>query len=274
MLAPMRSVALLLALAFGDPRLQRPEAQAAFEEAERAFAAKDFDKAAEALARVYAIEPLPHLLYARAQAERLAGRCETANPLYIEYLDTRPSAESAALVRWNLTVCLATISLDNGSCEQAQTQIGAMRPDAEEDETRSAQLRELEARLETCSAPPPEPIPEPEPEVEPPAPVVIAPPPEPVDRARVDPWGAGLGAASVLSAGAAVGLFLGGNAQIDAVSAEGTHAGASTRHTRGRTMQGAAIGAAAAAGALAVGAVVHWAVWRKRNRRATATARR
>ena len=274
MLTAMRPVAMLLALALGDPRLQTPEAQAAFEEAEQAFAAKDFDKAAEALARVYAIEPLPHLLYARAQAERLAGRCESANPLYIEYLDTRPSPESAALVRWNLSVCLATMSLDSGSCDQAQTQISAMRPDAQGDETRSAQLGELEARLETCSAPPPEPIPQAEPEPEPPPPVISQPPPEPTDRARVDPWGVGLGAVSILSAGAAVGLFLAGNAQVDAVSSEGTHARASQRHTRGRSMQGAAIGAAAAAGAFAIGAVVHWAVWRKRSRRSTATARR
>ncbi|MCR9162795.1 MAG: tetratricopeptide repeat protein [Nannocystaceae bacterium] len=271
----MRAVALLLTLAVGDPRLQTPEAQAAFGEAEQAFAAKDFDKAAEALARVYAIEPLPHLLYARAQAERLAGRCEAANPLYIEYLDTRPSPESAALVRWNLSVCLASMSLDAGSCEQARTQLSAMRPEADGDPTRSEQLADLEARLEACSAPAPEPLPEPEPE--PPPPIVVEPPPDPAqppDRRRVDPWGVGLGAGSLLAGGAAVGLFLAGNAQIDAVSFEGTHARARERNTRGRTMQGAAIGAAATAGALAIGAVVHWLVWRQGDRRATATARR
>lgn len=269
MLPPMRLLAFVLALSVGDPRLQTPEAQAAFEEAEKAFAAEDYDEAAEALARVYAIEPLPHILYAQAQAERLAGRCAKASPLYIEYLDTHPSPESAALVQWNLSVCLATMSLDAGACDQAETQIEILRSDARADETRSNQVQELELRLEACRAPKPEPIPEPEEVVEPePPPPVLQdqPPPPPNDRPRVDPWGLALGSFSILSAGAAVGLFLGGNAQIDAVSFEGTHARARERHVRGRTMQGAAIGAAAAVGGFAIGAVVHWVIWRRRHR--------
>lgn len=275
----MRIFALVLALAVSDPKLvfETEQGQAAFDEASEAFEAKDYERAADALARAHALEPQPQLLYARAQAERLAGSCAKASPLYIEYLDTRPSDDSAALVRWNLSLCLATMSLDANACEQAETQLGAIRADAAGDQTKSKQLLELEVRLEACRAPEAVPLPEPEPEPEPPPPVV-EPEPEPVSapRPRVDPWGVALGAGSLLMAGAAVGLFLGGQAQFGAVSLEGTHGRARSRHANGRAFTGGGIGAAAAAGGLAVGAVVHWLVWRKRRntRAATATARR
>jgi hypothetical protein len=271
----MRTFALVLALAMSDPKLsfETEQGQAAFDEASEAFAAKDYERAADALARAHALEPQPELIYARAQAERLAGRCSKASPLYIDYLDTQPSADSAALVRWNLSLCLATMSLDADACEQAQTQLGAIRADAEGDQTKSKQLLELEVRLEACRAPAPAPIPLPKVQPESPPPVEATPAPPPVQRRRVDPWGVGLGAGSVLLAGTAVGLFLGGQAQLDAVSLEGTHGRARSRIENGRALSFGGIGAAAAAGGLAVGAVVHWLIWRKRQE-ATATARR
>jgi len=264
-------LSLVLALVVGDPKLsfETDEGQAAFDEASAAFAAKDYERAADALARANALEPQPQLLYAQAQAERLAGRCAKASPLYIEYLDTRPSADSAALVQWNLSLCLASMSLDAGACEQAETQLGAIRADAEGDQTKSKQLLELEVRLEACRAPQPAVIPEPElqPDPEPPPPIVAEPTSTTPDtRHRVDAWGVGLGAGSLLAAGAAVGLFLGGQAQLDAVSLEGTHARARRRHVTGRSLTFGGIGAAAAAGSLAVGAVAHWLVWRTRQR--------
>lgn len=273
----MRIFALVLALAVSDanPVFETEQGQAAFDEAKEAFAAKDYRRAADALARAHTLEPQPQLLHAQAQAERLAGRCAKASQLYIEYLDTGPSQESAAPVRWNLSLCLATMSLDADACEQARTQLGAIRADAGGDPTKSKQLLELEVRLEACGAPEVVPIPEPLPE--PPPPVVDPPPqPPPEEPRRIDPWGVGLGAGSLLMAGAAVGLFLGGQAQLDAVSLEGTHGRARTRLTTGRSLTAGGIGAAAGAGGLAAAAVVHWLVWRKRQnaRPATATARR
>lgn len=266
--------ALVLALAVGDPKasFETEQGQAAFDEASEAYEAKDYERAADALARAYALEPLPSLLYGRAQAERSAGRCAKASPLYIQYLNTQPTAERAAVARWYLSLCLATTSLDTDACEQAETQLAAIRANANGDPTKSKQLLELEVRLEACGVR--EPLPPAEPEPEPPPPVVEPKPaPPPAARPRVDPWGVALGAGSLLMAGAAVGLFLGGQAQFEAVSLEGTHDRARTRHANGRTFTGSSIGAAAAAGGLAVGAVVHWLVWRKRQR-TTATARR
>lgn len=262
----MRIFALVLALAVSDPNpvFKTDEGQAAYDEAKEAFAAEDYERAADALARAHTLEPQPQLLHAQAQAERLAGRCAEASLLYIEYLDTGPSPESAAPVRWNLSLCLATMSLDSDACEQAETQLGAIRADAMGDQTKSKQLLELEVRLEACRAPQVAPIPEPQPE--PPPPVVESPPTQPPEETRrVDPWGVGLGAGALLMAGASVGLFLAGRAQFDAVSLEGTHGRAHTRLTNGRALTGGGIGAAAAAGGLAAGAVVHWLVWRKRN---------
>lgn len=263
----MRIFALVLALAVSDanPVFETEQGQAAYDEAKEAFAAEDYERAADALARAHTLEPQPQLLHAQAQAERLAGRCAEASLLYIEYLDTGPSAESAAPVRWNLSLCLATMSLDSDACEQAETQIGAIRADAMGDQTKSKQLLELEVRLEACRAP--QAVPLPAPPSKPLPPVAETPPPEPPpeETRRVDPWGVGLGAGALLMAGASVGLFLGGRAQFDAVSLEGTHGRARTRLTNGRALTGGGIGAAAAAGGLAVGAVVHWLVWRKRN---------
>ncbi len=263
--------ALVLALAVSEPKVvfETEQGQAAFDEASDAFAAKDYARAADALARAHALEPHPKLLYAQAQAERMAGRCAQASPLYIAFLDTQPSdelAELAAFARWNLSLCLATMSLDAGACEQAEMQLRAIRADAEGEPTKSKELLQLEVRLGACRAPEtaPPPVPAIDPEPTPPPPVVEPPAPAPARR-RIDPWGVGLGAGSLLMAGAAVGLFLGGGAQLGAVSLEGTHGRARTRYTTGRGLNAGGIGAAAAAGGLAVGAVVHWLVWRKRR---------
>lgn len=270
----MRLLALVLALAVAEPKFSDPDAEAAFQEAQAAFEAKDYDAVVEALARVYAIDPQPRILYAQAQAERFAGRCAKASPLYIAFLETRPEPETAELAQWNLSWCLASMSLDANACEQAQGQLAALRSGTEGNRARSQELLELEVRLEACREPgaspvpafEPEPEPEPEPKPQPPPPVVVKPaPPVTDDRVRVDRWGVGLGVASVLAAGGAVGLFLGARAQLDAVSLEGMHARASTRRDRGRAMQGGAIAAASIAGGLAIGAIVHWAVWRKRG---------
>ncbi len=72
--------------------LRDPAAQTEFRRALEAWERGDFATAAEALDTAYAIEPQPDLLYSRAQARRMMGRCRDALVLFEAYLSTNPSA--------------------------------------------------------------------------------------------------------------------------------------------------------------------------------------
>ena len=85
--------ALLLALSLvlaPDKLLRDPQAQAAFDAAQEAFAAKDYAVASQQLERAYMLEPEPELLYPWAQAERNLDRCASAIDLYQKFIDTGP----------------------------------------------------------------------------------------------------------------------------------------------------------------------------------------
>ena len=72
----------------------------------KAFAEGRYDDAARILERVYAVEPDPALLFAWAQAERYAGRCDVAVPLYRAYLlEEEPPADVRALAREAIEAC-------------------------------------------------------------------------------------------------------------------------------------------------------------------------
>lgn len=62
--------------------------------AEAAYKAQEWDAASRAFADVYAIDPKPDYLFARAQAERFAGRCNVAVKLWDSYIaaETSPDA--------------------------------------------------------------------------------------------------------------------------------------------------------------------------------------
>lgn len=75
------------------------------EEGVEAFAEGRYDDAARILERAYAATPEPPLLFAWAQAERYAGRCDVAVPLYRAYLDSAPPADVSALAREAITAC-------------------------------------------------------------------------------------------------------------------------------------------------------------------------
>lgn len=267
---------LLVALQLGAPPLEfeNAEAKAAFNEASAAFATKDFDAASAALARAHALEPRPTLLYARAQAERLAGRCATASPLYLDFLQTDPEPATADLAQWNLSVCHATLSLDADECDQAQSQVDTLAEEAT-DKSRAEQLEQLESRLNECreatlapeTAPPPVVLVEP-----PPARVERQPPREDASRRDrrkrrgVDGPALGLGLGSLAAAGGSVALALRSSTELDARTLEGLHSRALEREQSSVRFQGAAIGVGAAAVGLATGAIVHWVLWRKRDR--------
>lgn len=56
----------------------------------------------------YAIDPDPQVLFAWAQAERLAGRCGSAVPRYRKYLESRPSADAVELATNLIALCEST----------------------------------------------------------------------------------------------------------------------------------------------------------------------
>jgi hypothetical protein len=71
----------------------------------QAFAEGRYEDAARILERAYAAEPEPALLFAWAQAERYAGRCDVAVPLYRGYLEGEPPADVRALAREAIEAC-------------------------------------------------------------------------------------------------------------------------------------------------------------------------
>jgi hypothetical protein len=59
--------------------------------AEAAYRAQEWDTASRAFADVYVIDPNPDYLFARAQAERFAGRCNVAVTLWDTYISVQKS---------------------------------------------------------------------------------------------------------------------------------------------------------------------------------------
>lgn len=82
--------------------LENPEASAHADAAAAAANVKDYDTALRHLKAAYAIEPNPVLLYAWAQAERLAGHYRASIPLYEEFLEQNPDSEIANKALANL----------------------------------------------------------------------------------------------------------------------------------------------------------------------------
>jgi tetratricopeptide (TPR) repeat protein len=155
----IRSCLLWAALA-AEPA---PDAEAGV----KAFAEGRYDDAARILERAYAAEPDPTLLFAWAQAERYAGRCDVAVPLYREYLKGEPPEDVRGLAREAITAC-------------GEDPDHATEPEPEPD-----------------VEPEPEPEIEPEPEVE----------PAPRRPAALDAWGHALTWSGVAVAGVGAGLL-------------------------------------------------------------------
>lgn len=103
--------ALSAALALAGPAGSRDGGSAAdaVARAEAAYLAQDWTAASKAFAEAYEIEPNPVYLYARAQAERLAGQCPVALQLYDSFLETDPPAEAAQEARINRARCEAAV---------------------------------------------------------------------------------------------------------------------------------------------------------------------
>lgn len=76
--------------------------------AEAYFQQQQYAEAAQAFAEAYEQDPKVSFLYARAQAERLAGRCDVAVQYYDRFLASGPPAEAAKDAKDNRARCTAT----------------------------------------------------------------------------------------------------------------------------------------------------------------------
>jgi hypothetical protein len=104
----LRSIVVLLVLVVAAPvRAQEmgPEARRRYEEGMALYRARSFSGAARALGEAYALEPRRDVLFAQAQATRLAGDCAAALPLYQQFLDSDPPEQQIAATRIAMGRC-------------------------------------------------------------------------------------------------------------------------------------------------------------------------
>jgi len=81
------------------------EAQAHVERGLALYEAKDYAQAAAELETAYDLKKDRDVLYALAQAKRLAGDCPTALAHYRKFLDSNPPSRQADLARKNMARC-------------------------------------------------------------------------------------------------------------------------------------------------------------------------
>lgn len=102
----MISTPLLLLLVLAPGRApSRVEIREMVERAEAAFGEGQWDAASRGFADAFAVDPDPDYLFARAQAERFAGRCNVAIKLWDQYLTLESSPQAIAEARHNRAYC-------------------------------------------------------------------------------------------------------------------------------------------------------------------------
>lgn len=106
-MSPSLLLVPLLVLAAAPAKPARSDAA---QRAEAAFAAGDYDTAAEAAADAYVAESDPIYLYVRAQAERFGGRCELAITHYQQFIEADPQRPAADAARDNIAECEAVLA--------------------------------------------------------------------------------------------------------------------------------------------------------------------
>jgi tetratricopeptide (TPR) repeat protein len=228
---PALQLALLLCLA-------GPAAPSDVAAGEKAWSEGRWDDASEAFARAYERTKDPTYLYARAQAEREAGRCERAIELYEEFLAHSESAEAKAAASEYIEACRAELA-------------------------------------EAAPVEPPPPVAPPPPTVEPPPAVEPSPEtdPEAPRRWYRDPWGGalvGVGLAASITGAALVGVaYRDASAAADAGD---DRAFGEALDRAQRLERGGAI-ALSIGGALIVAGVVRWAIVGSAARRGRVAAR-
>ena len=226
-------IAALLALCLLAPNEAAARAEAHFAEGE-------YEQAIDALHEAYAIEPDPAFVFAEGSALQELGRHAEAIEAYERFLALAPPKDQA---------------------QKAFDRIQACRAALGEDEDPPS--REVEPE----PAPTPQPTPSPNAVSEPVAPVSDD---GPVARPwHRDPVGGallGVGLAVAATGGALVGVGAARHQQADDAASEGSF----RTDLRGSVaMQGVGIGLAVTGGALLVGAIVRYAIVRRRQKNAS-----
>lgn len=193
--------------------------------AEKHFEAKEYEQAIEALREAYATEPDPAFVFAEGSALQELGRYDEAIEVYERFLALAPPKEQAQKAFDRIQVCRA--ALDESTAE-------------------------------------PEPVPRPEPEPLPSQ-------PQPIDRDEpARPWHRdlaggvllGVGLATAATGGALLGVGAGRrNAALDADTESDFRS--DLRGTN--ALQGTGVALLVTGGALVVGAIVRYAIVRRRS---------
>lgn len=212
--------------------------------AEAHFAAGEYEQAIEALHEAYAIEPDPAFVFAEGSALQELGRHAEAIQAYERFLALAPPKEQAQKAFDRIQVCRAALG-----------EAGSDSPPLD---------REPEPSPASHAAPPPVLAREPAPRV----PDDVPPVPRPWHRDVTGGVLLGVGIAVAATGGALVGVGAARHRQADGASTEGSF----RTDLRGSVaMQGVGIGLAVTGGALLVGAIVRYAIVRRRSRSANAS---
>jgi tetratricopeptide (TPR) repeat protein len=217
---------LFFSSAFADE--MKPSARALETRGLRAYDVQRYDEASGHFRAAYQIDPRPELLYALGQSERMAAHYQRAIEAYRAFLRTNPAPAQAGPARKNIA-----------RCEQA---------------------------LAAAQPPPPEPSPAPAT----PPPVIAAPIAAPivVEKRRASRDTAGhvllaIGLATMVTGGALVGV---GQSAIDSANAAGDYNRFVMLHDAAGDAAAERTGGIitlAVGGALAIAAIIHYAVWVK-----------
>jgi hypothetical protein len=220
---PLAVLAVALSVATADAQ---ESSKVLYDRGVAAFQAHDYAGAVSALRAAYEAEPRPEILFAWAQAERLAGDCAHAIVLYRKFLDGHPPAIQAEAAQGPLE-----------RCERALA--SAVAPPAPPvPETRPAPP----AAVVTEAAPEPEPAP-------------AVPPPH--RRFYQDAVGDVLVGAGLAAVGVGVALLVTAGSPDGAMTWDDFQ----TRHDTAVTRQRWGAVTLGVGAALVAGGVTHWAFW-------------
>ena len=265
-LALTLAAALVAAPAAAPLEFDDPEAEAYFEEAQKAFSRKDWAAARDALLAAYELEPRPRLLFAAGQAARLASDWTTAADLYDRFIDTKP-AKTAGAPEYAL-YCRGRAAEEEQRCKEADQLYSQYLTDFHDGPFADEVIDRIGQCVPADVPEPPPPGPKPRVVAPKPKPAVDeTPPPKPPRPWHRDPLGGialGVGLASL---GTGVGLMVGADADYDAAPFEGDHARNRFREDRAITMQTAGIVMLSVGGALVLTAVIRYAVVARKNKK-------
>ncbi len=104
----MTRAILILCLVVASAHADKPEGPGVgpmLKKAKAAFDIGEYTEAEAILKDAYKLDPQPKILYALAQAQRMAGECDRAAITFQNFLRTNPPADQAKLAQDNLTRC-------------------------------------------------------------------------------------------------------------------------------------------------------------------------